>query len=91
MIVYKAASRIRLPLLYAFLSAKKAFTPSRGARFRLIFISFECEGLDFQVFTTAVAFLSVYLLIFGWFSGVKAYAFHPSRAFTARVNALLPM
>ena len=51
MIVYKAASRIRLPLLYAFLSAKKAFTPSRGARFRLIFISFECEGLDFQVFT----------------------------------------
>ena len=89
MIVYKAASRIRLPLLYAFLSAKKAFTPSRGARFRLIFISFECEGLDFQVFTTAVAFLSVYLLIFGWFSGVKAYAFHPSQAFTARVNALL--
>ena len=36
-------------------------------------------------------FYRVYLLIFGWFSGVKAYAFHPSQAFTARVNALLPM
>ena len=40
-----------------FLSAKKAFTLSRGACFRLIFSSFECEGLDFQVFTSTVAFL----------------------------------
>ena len=78
-------------VLYAFISAKKVFTPSRRVRFCLIFSGFECEGLDFQVFTTAVAFLSVYLLILGWFSGVKAYAFHPSQAFTARVNALLHM
>ena len=28
---------------------------------------------------------------FQCFSGVKAYAFHPSQAFTARVNALQPM
>ena len=72
-------------------SAKKAFTPSHRARFCLIYNGFECEGLDFQVFTSTVAFYRVYLLIFGWFSGVKAYAFHPSQAFTARVNALLPM
>ena len=77
--------------LYAFLSAKKVFTPSHRVRFCLIFNGFECEGLDFQVFTSTVAFYRVYLLIFGWFSGVKAYAFHPSQAFTARVNALLPL
>ena len=78
-------------VLYAFISAKKVFTPSHRVRFCLIFNGFECEGLDFQVFTSTVAFYRVYLLIFGLFSGVKAYAFHPSQAFTARVNALLPM
>ena len=52
-------------LLYAFLSAKKAFTPSHRARFCLIYNGFECEGLDFQVFTSTVAFYRVYLLIFG--------------------------
>ena len=74
-----------------FLSAKKRFNPSHNARFLLIYKGFECEGLDFQVFTSTVAFISVSLLIFGRFSGVKAYSFHPSQAFTARVNALLPM
>ena len=34
---------------------------------------------------------TVSLLIFGWFSGVKAYSFRPSQAFTTRVNALLPL
>ena len=38
-------------------SAKKAFTPSHRARFCMIFNGFECEGLDFQVFTSTVAFL----------------------------------
>ncbi len=61
------------------------------ALFYLIFSGFECEGLVFKAFTANVAFLSVYLLISNGFSGVKAYSFHPSRAFTARVNALLPM
>ena len=45
--------------------------------------------MDFQVFTPLWRFYRVYLLIFGWFSGVKVYAFHPSQAFTARVNALM--
>ena len=35
-------------LLYAFLSLKKAFTPSHDVRFPLISIDFECEGLGFQ-------------------------------------------
>ena len=34
-----------------FFILKKAFTPSHGARFRLIFNWLECEGLDFQAFT----------------------------------------
>ena len=38
-------------LLYAFLSLKKAFTPSHGVCFLLIFRGFKCEGLKFQVFT----------------------------------------
>ena len=41
-----------------FLSSKKAFTPSHEGFFRLIFSGFECEGLDFQVFTTHGSFLS---------------------------------
>ena len=39
-------------VLYALLSAKKVFTPSHRARFHLIFNGSECEGLDFQVFTS---------------------------------------
>ena len=41
-----------------FLSSKKAFTPSHEGFFRLIFNQLECEGLDFQVFTTHGSFLS---------------------------------
>ena len=40
--------------VYVFDFPKKAFTPSHGTCFLLIFIAFECEGLDFQVFTLEV-------------------------------------
>ena len=40
--------------IYVFYFPKKAFTPSHGTCFLLIFIAFECEGLDFQVFTLKV-------------------------------------
>ena len=39
--------------VYAFDFPKKAFTPSHGACFLLIFIVFACEGFDFKVFTWA--------------------------------------
>ena len=51
---------------YAFFIRKKAFTPSHGARFRLILSQFKCEGLDFQVFTTQGAFIPLTT----WFSAV---------------------
>ena len=38
-------ARVRI---YGFYFLKKAFTPSRGVRFPLISIGFECEGLGFQ-------------------------------------------
>ena len=34
-----------------FFTLKKAFTPSHNARFAMSIIGFECEGLDFKVFT----------------------------------------
>ena len=37
--------------IYAFFTLKKAFTPSHNARFAMSIIGFECEGLDFKVFT----------------------------------------
>ena len=45
---------------------KKAFTPSHGACFLLIFRSFKCEGLIFQAFTPQKAFLP----ISSWFPAV---------------------
>ena len=43
-------ARTYIPLYFP----KKAFTPSHNVRFLLIFIGFECEGLDFKAFTRAV-------------------------------------
>ena len=34
-----------------FISSKKVFTPSHSLRFLLIFMGFDCEGLDFKAFT----------------------------------------
>ena len=49
--------------LYAFLSPKKAFTPSHGVCFHLIFKGFKCEGLIFQAFTPQGALGQLFLLI----------------------------
>ena len=40
--------------IYGFYFPKKVFTPSHSTRFLLIFSGFECEGLDFKVFTRTV-------------------------------------
>ena len=48
-----------------FFIRKKTFTPSHGGFLCMIFRGFECEGFDFKVFTSAVAFLSFIC----WFSG----------------------
>ena len=37
--------------IYAFKFPKKAFTPSHGARFLLIFKGFKCEGFEIKAFT----------------------------------------
>ena len=50
----RAAGRTFAPFrarVYAFHFPKKAFTPSHVVYFSLIFKSFQCEGLRFQVFT----------------------------------------
>ena len=46
-----------------FLSPKKAFTPSHGVCFHLIFKGFKCEGLIFQAFTPQGALGQLFLLI----------------------------
>ena len=99
MIVYKAASRIRLRIklpftaptvhapLYAVLIRKKVFTLSHEGSFLLIFKSFQCEGLTLQPFTAGLSQQS----------GVKALNLNPShlkqleiskkRTLCERVNA----
>ena len=47
-----------------FFSPKKAFTPSHVECFLLIFMGFECEGLDFQPFTADSSFPVAFLLVF---------------------------
>ena len=41
--------------IYCFYFLKKVFTPSHSVRFQLIFMGFDCEGLDFKAFTLAVS------------------------------------
>ena len=53
MIVYKAASRIRLPCIYVFYFPKNVFTHSHDARFLLNVNGFWREGFEFKVFTWA--------------------------------------
>ena len=82
-------------VLYAFISAKKVFTPSHRARFCLIFNGFECEGLDFQVFTSTVAFLPCvsadFQVVFRC-EGLRFPSFtsvhRPCECFAAHVNTL---
>ena len=45
----------RLISLYTLLNSQKAFTLSPEGLFFMIFSWFECEGLNFQVFTEQVA------------------------------------
>ena len=76
-------------------SAKKAFTPSHRARFCMIFNGFECEGLDFQVFTSTVAFLprvsADFRVVFRC-EGLRFPPFtivhRPCECFAAQVNTL---
>ena len=73
--------------LYAFLSSKKAFTPSHKGSLRLVFRCFRCEGFDFQVFTPKGRMM---LLPPDnqRFPGVKAYSSNPSQVLAACVNTL---
>ena len=45
------SSRARI---YGFYFPKKAFTPSHGTCFLLIFMGFECEGFENKAFTWVV-------------------------------------
>ena len=74
--------------LYAFLPSKKSFNHSYADCFLLISNGKAYEALPFQTFTPRVHVSIVYFLIMRRFSCVKVCSLRPSRAFTARVNAL---
>ena len=67
------------PLLYAFLSSKKAFTPSHEGSLRLVFRCFRCEGFDFQVFTPKRS----KFVVFHWFSTIFRCKGLPFQPFTS--------
>ena len=67
------------PLLYAFLSSKKAFTPSHEGSLRLVFRCFRCEGFDFQVFTPKRS----KFVVFHWFSTLFRCEGLPFQPFTS--------
>ena len=70
---------------------QKSLHPFTWRIFMPDFQVFQVWRLWFQSIHRHRGVFTVYLLIFGWFSGVKAYSFRPSQAFTTRVNALLPL